>query len=217
MANGGARWAGPGAAGGVARAGVLAVLALGVIGCSDGAPRDASAAAPGPSPVYVDSIFPIEEGIRRFKAELPDSAGALSGGAASAEALVGQFMAALEGRDVEALAQLAISPAEFIHLYYPHTRFTAKPYEMGPDLLWFQLGNYGSKGMNRALDRFGGRSLGYVDHACDEDTIEGPNRLRSGCVVRVRDEDGATQTLSLFGQMIERDGMWKFINYANSL
>lgn len=88
---------------------------------------------------------------------------------------------------------------------------------MAPGLVWFQLGNYGSSGLNRALDRFGGRPLGHAGHACETAAIEGPNRLLSGCVVQVSNEKDGERTLSLFGTMIERDGRWKFVNYANRL
>jgi hypothetical protein len=196
---------------------VLMVTAVGVAACGDGMPGRAAGAAPGHTPVHIDSVFPIEEEVRRFRAALSDSATELSGSAASAEALVLEFMTALEGRDAQTLSRLTITPAEFIDLYYPHTRFTARPYEMAPGLVWFQLENYGSKGINRALDRFGGRPLGFVGHACETETVEGPNRLLSGCVVHVsNDVDGET-TLSLFGTMIERDGVWKFVSYANGL
>lgn len=105
-------------------AAVLMVTALGVVACGDGTPGRAAEAAPEHAPVHIDSVFPIEEEVRRFRAALSDSATELSGGAASADALILEFMAALESRDVETLSRLAITPAEFIDLYYPHTRFT---------------------------------------------------------------------------------------------
>lgn len=205
------RWAAGGA--------VCSAVVLGATACDQpGARRAAGPVAESHAePVRVDSILPMDEEIRRFKAQVADPVTALAGGVASAEALVVRFMSALAVRDSVALTRLAITPAEFIHLYYEHTRFTAGPYQMSPHLVWFQLETAGGKGLTRALARFGGRPLGYVDHACDADTTEGPNRLRGGCVVRVRGASGTTESLSLFGPMIERGGAWKFVSYANRL
>lgn len=168
-------------------------------------------------PAYVDSVFPIEEEVRRFRAQLGGaSAAGLQGGAASRDELVARFMAALEARDVAALGPLVITPVEFIDLYYPHTRFTSRPYELSPQLVWFQLENYGSKGLSRAVDRFGGRPLGFRGHSCETEETEGPNRISGGCSVEIEDE-GGRRRVSLFGQVLERDGVFKFISYGNRL
>jgi hypothetical protein len=169
-------------------------------------------------PTHVDSVFPLDEEIRRFRAELRDSAAVLEGGAGSIDGLVAAFSAALEHRDLPRLAGLVITPAEFAYLYFPATRYTAPPYEMSPSLVWFQLENHGSKGLNRALARFGGRPLQVVGHACTEPTVhEGENGIWHGCAVRRIDETGDTVATSLFGAILERHGRFKFISYANRL
>ncbi|HSJ25564.1 MAG TPA: hypothetical protein VK929_12895 [Longimicrobiales bacterium] len=169
------------------------------------------------TPAHVDSVFPIAEEIQRFRAELPARATELSGGSGDMAGLVQRFMAALESRDGRELDAMMITPAEFIDLYYPHSRFTERPYEMAPQLVWFQLENYGSRGLNRALERFGGRDLGWHAWSCDNVTVEGPNRIHGNCVVSIRDAERGTGDVSLFGQVLERDGLFKFINYANGL
>jgi hypothetical protein len=166
------------------------------------------------NPSHVDSIFPIEEEIRRFRARVEGSADALTGGSASRDELVRRFMAALAAGERAAFDSMAISPAEFIHLYYPHTRFTRRPYEMAPGLVWFQLENYGSRGLSRALERFGGRDLNFSGYTCETLTEEGPNRLHGGCAVQIQDHDRGSGSIPLFGQILERDGRFKFINYA---
>lgn len=204
---------------GITRTIVLLAAALGVAACDEVQPAQGLAAAAAEhGPAHVDSIFPIEEEVRRFRAALPDSAVRLEGGAGSRDELVARFIAALEARDVAALDRLVITPAEFAYLYYPHTRYTAQPYEMAPALLWFQLENYGSKGLTRALARYGGRPLDAVGHACpDEPLVEERNRTWPGCVVLRTTGAGDTTGLSLFGGILERDGRFKFINYANRL
>jgi hypothetical protein len=204
----------------------LAVLALAVAAgaCSDpgdggdGIEVAAAVAATERQPVHVDSVFPIEEEVRRFRASLQDSVAALDGGAASMDELVARFVAALEAKDPAGLGSLALTVEEFAYVYYPATRFTRRPYEMSPALVWFQLENYGSRGLSRALSRYGGRPLGATGYRCgDAPVVEGDNRIHGDCIIdRVR-EDGTAEALSLFGQVIERDGRFKFINYANRL
>lgn len=199
---------------------VLSIMPLATAGCSsDLTPRDAAASTGSTTdrPVHVDSVFPIEDEVRRFRTQLAAGATELTGGASSADMLVERFVAALQTADTAALAGMTIDAAEFIDLYYPHTRFTSGPYEMSPSLVWFQLQNYGGKGLRRALARFGGQPLGYVGFACDTEAQEGPNVILSDCVVRVRDDNSTTQLLSLFGPVIGRSGAWKFVSYANTI
>jgi hypothetical protein len=181
-------------------------------------PKHGVAATTEREPVYVDSVFPIEEEIRRFREAVPDPVTTLERGARSIDELVARFLDALEARDVVALGELAMTSAEFIDLYYPNTRFTKRPYELSPALVWFQLENHGSAGLNRALTRHGGRAFDRAGHTCPaEPEREGDNRIWSGCLVRHADQAGDTLSLSLFGGIIERDGRFKFINYANRL
>jgi outer membrane receptor protein involved in Fe transport len=156
--------------------------------------------------------------VRRFRATVEDEPAALSGGAESREALIERFVQALEDTDVAALGSLALSRAEFAYLYYPHTRFTRRPYELSPALVWFQMENYGGKGLNRALSRYGGRPLGFTGHRCaDEPELEEHNRIWSGCVLDRVDESGTRETLPLLGPILERDGHYKFVSFANRL
>lgn len=200
----------------------LSLLVLGPVGCDalvGGEVRGGGRAEvpPDPQPVHIDSTFPIEEEVRRFRAGL-DPVETLEDGASSREALVERFLAALEAEDVDALRALAINPAEFAYLYYPHTHYTRRPYEMGPALVWFQLENYGGRGLSRALSRYGGRELGAVAHECaGEAAEEGPNLVWSECVVQLAEGDGNIAEVSLFGAILERDGRFKFVSYGNRL
>jgi hypothetical protein len=195
---------------------VLGVLFL-TAACAD-LGQHGTAAASASQPVHVDSVFPLDEEIRRFRAELQDSVASLAGGAPSLDALVAAFVVALEDRDVRSLGKMVITPEEFAYLYYPTTRYTRRPYEMSPALVWFQLENYGSRGLNRALARHGGKPLQVIGHTCPDTAVqEGANRVWHGCVVRRLDEAGDTVNTSLFGAVLERDGRFKFINYANRL
>jgi hypothetical protein len=209
-----AAWPGAAVRGVVA---AVAVLAMAACGGQAGTDTAASALAAEYRSVHVDSVFPIDEEVRRFRATLADSAATLSGGASSRDELVARFTDALAAGDRARLAGLALTAAEFAYLYYPYTRFTRRPYELGPGLVWFQLENYGSKGLNRAIDRYGGRPLRVVGHECGVLEQEGPNRVWNECVVRHVRASGDTARASLFGAILERDGQYKFISYGNRL
>ncbi|MFN2315037.1 MAG: hypothetical protein ABR551_04780 [Gemmatimonadales bacterium] len=164
----------------------------------------------------MDSTFPIEEEIRRFTATVDSLPSRLRDGADGREALVERLIRAVEQRDTLELQRLVLQRDEFIALYYPHTHFTAPPYELSPALLWFQMQNLSSRGITRLMQRDGGRSLGYVGHTCPAAPQEQErNRLWEGCVVRVQDSLGTTRVRRIFGTMLERDGTWKFLTFAN--
>ncbi len=168
-------------------------------------------------PAHVDSIFPIEESLRRFReASGPEPTG-LSAGAASRDALVERFVTALAAHDTAAFRDMLVTREEFGWLYYPHTQFTSRPYEMAPELLWFQLQNGSSRGLGRLLDRMGGTRLDLVEHRCAPvPLVEGPNRVWEGCLLRiVPPTGGEPANLRLFGSILERDGSFKFVSYSN--
>lgn len=187
-------------------------LLVALVGC--GTVEDAEPVVQG----IVDSVFPIDEEIRRFVATLDSVPTALRHGAGSREELVERFIRAVETRDIAELPRLVIQQDEFITFYYPHTRYTQRPYELAPALLWFQMENPSSRGLNRLMERMGGRSLGYAGLDCpDQPLIEERNRIWEGCTVTVRGQDGNMAPHRLFGAMLERDGTWKFLSYANAL
>lgn len=164
----------------------------------------------------VDSTFPIEEEIRRFAATVDSLPSRLREGAASREALVQRFVRAVETLDTLELVRLVLQRDEFIALYYPHTRFTRPPYELAPGLLWFQMQNVSGRGIGRLLARDGGRPLGVTRVACGtEPVVEDRNRLWASCQVLVRDSAGGERPRQLFGTILERDGVWKFLGYNN--
>jgi hypothetical protein len=166
----------------------------------------------------VDSVFPIEEEIRRFKARLtgpiPDT---LEYAAPSKDALAEQFSRALQQRDTIRLRQLALSPAEFIGLYYPHSQYTRPPYRQPPSFVWFLIQQNGEKGLSRLLQRYGGQETGFRGIECpDPPQSQPPNRFWV-CVVRWQAAPGRPDPLRAFGSIMERDGRFKFVSYANSL
>lgn len=201
----------------------LLLLLLPLAACGEPertAPAEAPAEPPPPVPAaqpaaYVDSARTIAEDLQRFREGL-EPVDALGGGAASRDALVRGFVEAVESQDTAAAIRMVMDRREFAYLYYPHTPLVAPPQEMSPQLAWFLMLQNSEKGITRVFRRLGGRPLGYRGHACDpEPDVQGPNRLWKRCMVRRITEEGDTASLALFGGILERDGRFKFVSYAN--
>jgi hypothetical protein len=113
---------------------------------------------------------------------------------------------------------MVITRDEFGWLYYPTTRFTAPPYTHPPGLVWFEIENGSSHGLSRLLGQMGGRSLGMTGYTCPpEPRLEGRNEVWEGCVVRLESPEGSLVEATLFGSILERDGVFKFVSYTNGI
>ncbi len=181
--------------------------------CADGA---ASGAKRPPQAGVVDSALPIEEALRRFREGMAEPA-ALRGGAPSREALVRELVAALEARDTAGLRRLVLDAEEFAWLYYPASPLSRAPYELPPDLVWFQMEGQSRKGASLLLGERAGAALGYLGHTCGSERTEGANRIYGHCVLRRVTAAGDTLGERLFGLIVERGGVFKFVSYANKL
>jgi hypothetical protein len=192
----------------------LAVLLAGTMlggGCGE---REVRAAESGRG--TVDSAVPIEVALERFRRDLPRPAG-LSGGAPSREELVRRFVSALEASDTAALRRLVLQKDEFAWLYYPSTPMARPPYELAPGLLWFQMQGQTEKGASLLLSDRAGAPLGYLGHECASPRREGENTVYGHCVTRRIAAGGDTLGDRLFGLIVERGGIFKFVSYANKL
>lgn len=183
---------------------------------------DSGAAVAAPSPgvppaLPVDSALPPEEALRRFRAGLP-AATRLEGGAPTRDSLVGLFVRAVESRDAALVNRLIVSRAEFAHLYYPTSPLREPPYELDPQMMWYQLRVQSEKGISRLFERLGARPLGAVGHRCPAPPrAEGENRVWEGCVLLRRTAAGDTVGERLFGSIVARAGRFKFVGYGNDL
>lgn len=191
---------------------ILLTAVLALAACAPDAPAAPSVAETS-APTVVDSIFPPEEAMRRFRAGLHE-VDSLSGGATSRDELVHRFVRAVETQDTAELRTLLINRAEFAYLYFPTSRFARPPLRTDPALLWFQMQMNSEKGIVRLLRRHGGADAGFRGHTCENaPVVEGENRLWERCTVRLADggED------RWFGTVIERGGRYKMVGYANGL
>lgn len=163
------------------------------------------------------AIPTIAEQLRAFQAGA-EPVDTLADGAASRDDLVRVLVDAIGRRDTSEVRRRHLSRAEYAYLYYPSAEIAKPPYELDPETAWFLLTAESDKGIRRALDRLGGQPLHYVGHRCDTGPkLEGRNRVWRSCLVRLRVAGARTDSLPLFGAIVERDGRFKFVNYWNKM
>ena len=188
----------------------LTVVFLGACERANGA-----AAAPAGGSTVVDSVHPPAVALQRFREGLTGPVERLTGGASSVESLTARWVAAVESHDTTTIRELVIDRAEFAWLYYPASPFAQGPLYQSPDLVWFRLQANSEKGIVRVLRRLGGSEMRYRSVACREaPRIEGENRIWEYCEV-LRGEGSESRAEVLFGGILEHDGRFKFISYAN--
>jgi hypothetical protein len=165
----------------------------------------------------VDSIFPINEEVRRFKAKIGGAP--LTGfqrASESREALVRRIVRDVAKGDTTDLAAAAITPREFIDLVYPSSPYTHAPYKESPAIVWMQIANPSNSGFLRLTRRLGGQAFEYESHRCAEKAErQGRNTLWLGCTIRVLNPQHETNTQTWFGTIIERDGRFKVMSFRN--
>lgn len=197
--------------------GTLCLVGAVFVTACDARSTPKTGAADAPAGV-IDSALPIPVLLERFRATTTDTPAVLRGGAERPETLVRALLAAVSARDTATLRSLVMTRSEFAWLYYPHTKFVARPYELGPELVWLQHVAGSETGAVRLLERYGGARLRFEALLCaDSVIVEGPNRITPGCRVRFAAADSAPRTLQLFAGLLARDGRYKFLSYANDL
>lgn len=166
----------------------------------------------------VDSILPVEEELRRFRADLADAPTALAGGTDSRDALVRQFVDRLQQADTTALVAMLMSRAEFAYLVYPESPWTKPPYRQAPGLAWTQAARASSTGLTRLIERLGGRDLKFRSYTCSaQPEVLGENRIWRDCSLDIERSPGERQSMRLFNGIIERNGHFKVYTYGNDL
>ena len=178
----------------------------------------ATACAPSEHRPPVDeSLTPAAARLATFQQGLTPAT-ALSGGAPSRDSLVTLITRGIETRDTALLRRLAVTKEEFAWLVYPTSAQGRPPYDLEPQAYWEMLFLHSNGGLAKALEAYGGSSLGMQGYSCDTvETHEGENRLVGPCLLRRRVPSGQVVPELLFSQLIERGGEWKVLSYANKL
>ncbi len=166
----------------------------------------------------VDSILPIDEHLRRFRATLTEQPDTLRHASVSIDSLVRRWGKAVSAMDTAALNAMTLDRAEFAWLYYPGSKLSKPPYEAPPELLWEQVLANSDGGARQLFARFGGKPfvIERVNCPAPSDTTES-SVVYSECRVRVRPGNGRSVEDRLFGSIVEHRGRFKFLGYANRL
>lgn len=192
-----------------------AILVVALLSGCDGAREQTPAESAPPSTGVVDSVLPMNEAIRRFRADLP-AVTEMTGGTRSQNELVRQFMLAVQHNDTGTVRRLHISRAEYAYLYFPSSRYVNEPYLQSPSVAWFLNAQSSDKGIARVMQRLGGHDIGWTAYACAEQAREGDNSFYRACMVEYLDPQTKTRiSRRLFGAIIARGGQHKFLSYAN--
>lgn len=164
---------------------------------------------------WIDSVVSIEEALRQFRADIPEQTTQFTHGAKSRDALMRQFADAVKTQDTASLTKLVVSQGEFAYLYYPNHPQSKPPYELSPQLMWFQMTMRSEKGLRRLLRDFGGQQILHGYSCADSLEIQNGNKLWTQCVIQLPLKE-QKQTV-LFSGIIEKDGIYKILSYSNSL
>ena len=160
-------------------------------------------------------VFTLDEKLAMLREGL-EAPATLSGGATSREALVRRFVEAVEQRDTASVREMVLDRAEFAWLYYPTSPYTRAPSLQEAPLAWFLVVENSQKGITRVFNRFGASRIRYAGHRCDpEPAREGDNVFWRDCVVVLETPSEGAVTRRLFGNIVEREGRFKFFSYAN--
>ncbi len=163
----------------------------------------------------IDSIIPLEESLRRFRVGLAVTT-SLQHAMPSRDSLVGALLASIARNDSVALGNMTVNRAEYAYLYYPTSVYARKPYQLAPDIAWMLNAQNNDKGLTRLLARYGGRVLTPKRYECRTLTTETANRHARDCSVTFTDQsNGKVLTQRLFGSIMERDGKFKVLSFAN--
>ncbi|MEO5904145.1 MAG: hypothetical protein ABIQ55_09050 [Gemmatimonadaceae bacterium] len=165
----------------------------------------------------VDSILPVEEELRRFRAAIAkDSVSALDGGAPTRDSLVRKLVHSLEVSDTAALQAMLLNAREFAWLVYPESPYTKPPYTQAPALVWNQIANSSASGLTRLVRRLAGEKLRFRGYTCSGKVDrQGSNKFWTSCIVSIGEPHETVRARRLFGSIIERDGQFKFVSFAN--
>ena len=165
----------------------------------------------------VDSIHPIEEEIRRFKATIGgEPVQTFAHASPSRESLVRRIVRDVANGDSTDLAAAAVTPREFIDLVYPSSPYTHPPYRETPSMIWMQIANPSNSGFVRLIRRLGGQPWKYESHTCQGHAErQGTNTLWLDCTIRVITPQRETTTQRWFGTIIARDGRYKVMSFRN--
>jgi len=145
-----------------------------------------------------------------FGACTPASA-RFAGTAESQQALIEQFLKALEAKDRARLESLALTEQEFKTEAYPEMPAYGK---IPADFAWQQLHQRSRADLETVLAHLGGRAFDLESVTVRGDTAYSTFVVHRRPMVTVRDrQTGREETLALFGSILEHRGRFKLFSF----
>ena len=133
----------------------------------------------------------------------------------SAEALASAVLDGLARRDRTALERLALSEDEFRALVWPELPAARPERNLPWDYVWQDLQQKSRASLRRTLAVHGGRQYELVSvRHLGETSAYGAYQIRRDAEVTVRDAEGRTQQLRLFGSTLHQGGRVKLFSYV---
>lgn len=193
---------------------LVPALLLLAAACGDRPAAEAARADSAPPGRVVDSILPMDELLRRFRADLPEVT-ALEGGAPSRDSLVAAILARTSANDTLGLASLVLTRREFGWLYFPRHIYVDPPYELDPAIYWIQIQSGSTRGFDRLLGYRGGARLTLQGYSCEpSEAVKPPLEEWKNCELRLV-VDGQERREQLFGTIVGLEGRYKVTSFAN--
>ncbi|HEY6089739.1 MAG TPA: hypothetical protein VD771_08115 [Gemmatimonadaceae bacterium] len=172
-------------------------------------------AATSAADARADAAVPsVDSELAVFRSGMRARPSALAG-VPTQDSLIRLFERALAKRDTAVLDRLQLTREEFAYLYYPDSKMSRPPYELGPDVMWMQIKSQSDKGVRRLVAKYGGTRLRIAGLECQPPDRQSAVVIHE-CGVRMKQSPDST-VKQLFGSIIERDGRFKFVGYANRL
>ena len=165
----------------------------------------------------VDSIFPVEEELRRFREKLGGTpATQFANSSPSRDALVERVVRDVARNDTTDLRSALISAREFADLIYPSSPYMRPPYRQAPQLVWTMIQNPSTSGYLRLVRRRVDSALVMKRYTCKEEPeVQGENKLWSDCILHLTSRTGEASTQKWFGTIVERKGRFKLMSFRN--
>lgn len=133
----------------------------------------------------------------------------------SREAVGAAVLEALARADRAALQALAVTEAEFRDHVWPQLPAARPERNLPLSYVWGGLHQKSEQHLTETLARHGGRRYEQLSvKAAGQTTAYKGHLIHRDTIVTVRDDQGVTRELRLFGSTIEKGGRWKVFSYV---
>ena len=118
-------------------------------------------------------------------------------------------------RNADALLDLAVDEHEFRQIVWPELPSSRPEVGLPAEYAWGRLTLNSRSQLSMTLAEHGGRRYDLIAVKFRGDTTRHETyTVHRETELVVRDASGATQTVQLFGSLLERDGQWKIFSYV---